>query len=328
MTFVDQQLGVKDEVTHNTPVTVDRFFEFESESITDSFGRTAGDPLRVGSYFERSDRWTGFYEGASGTIEMAMLSKGFGWWGKHLLGSSATTGPAETTVYTHTATQGPLVGDSFTCQITRPFNPSGTAQAFTYAGGKVTSWTISNDVDGNLMLSVDCDFASCATATATATASYPAGIVEPLTWAGGVVTIGGAATDITSFEVAVDNGLKTDSRYIRANTAKKEQVGDGKTGTFSFEADFDALTQRTRALAATTGAGQAQLIGTWSAPTLLGSTLFPKVVVTVDLGRFDTWEATNAGRGEAIMQSISGKIQYDGTDSGVTIAVSNGDTTA
>jgi hypothetical protein len=193
MGLTDWQLGVVDEVTYNTPVTVSRFFEFDSESIADDPRRVEGDPLRVGGEgVIRSDRSTPYYGGASGPVSMAVLTKGFGFWLKHMLGTEATTGPTETTVYTHTGTLGNLQGDSFTLQVNRPFNPTGTNQAITYSGGKIPEWTLSNNAEENLMLELTCDFASQVTGTALATASYPTSM-ENFTFAGGTVSIGGSA---------------------------------------------------------------------------------------------------------------------------------------
>ena len=48
MASMDHQIMVKDEVTYATAVTVDRTFEYDSESIEETYGRTEGDPLRVG----------------------------------------------------------------------------------------------------------------------------------------------------------------------------------------------------------------------------------------------------------------------------------------
>lgn len=327
MTSLDQQLMVKDEVTYATAVTVDRSFEIDSDGMTDAYGRTEGDPMRPGTFFKRSDRFTPYYAGGAGTFEMAVLTKGFGWWLKHLLGTSATTGPAETTVYTHTGTAGPLVGDFFTCQIVRPFHPSGTAQALTYAGCKVPKWSLANAVDGNLMLSVDVDACKVATATAVATFAPPAGM-ENLTWAGGVVTVGGSSFDVTEFSMECDNGLDVDRRQIRGSTDKKEPTGDGKTGSFSVTADFADLTARARAASLTAAGAVSQIIGTWTGPTLLGSTLFPRLVVTIPAPRFDTWEAPNAARGVGVMQSLSGDIRFDGTNSGITLAYSSADAVA
>lgn len=326
MAALDQQIMFADETTFGTPVTVTRAFEFNSESIGDDFGRTEGDPLRVGTYFKRADRTTPYYRGAAGTIQFDVLTKGFGFFLKHMLGSSATTGPTETTVYTHTGTVGDLLGKSFTCQVGRPFHPTGTVQAFTYEGGKITEWTLSNDVEGNLVLELNCDFQQVATGTALATASYPSAM-ENLTWAGGTLTVGGSQVDITEFNLTVNNGLNVDRRYISGSTDKKEQTGGRREGSFSITADFDSLTQRTRAAAATAAGTQAAIVGTWVGPTLLGTTIKPTFQVTVPVGEFDTWEAADSGP-EGIMQQLSGSVKYDGTNSSLTAVYKSADSTA
>ena len=73
MGLMDHQLGVVDESTYGTAVTVTRFFEYESENIAETYGRTEGDPLRVGSGFVRNDRFTPYFAGAAGTIQMTAL---------------------------------------------------------------------------------------------------------------------------------------------------------------------------------------------------------------------------------------------------------------
>jgi hypothetical protein len=327
MALTDWQLGVKSEVSYNTPLVVDRFYEFDSESIADDFRRTEGDPLRVGGEgVIRSDRSTPYYGGASGTVSMAMLTKSFGWWLTHMLGTETTTGPVETTVYTHTGTLGSLQGDSFTMQVNRPFNPTGTNQAFTFSGGKITEWTLSNNAEENLMLEANCDFASQTTGTALATASYPTGM-ENFTWAGGVVSIGGSAYDVTNFSVTCNNGMNVDRRQIRGVTAKKEPTTGRREVTFSLSADFDSLTQRNRAAATTRAATVAAISAVWTGPTLLGTTLFPTVQVDIPAARFDEWSGAVEGP-DAISQTLSGVGRWDGTNSAVTVTLKNADTTA
>lgn len=327
MGLTDWQLGVKSEVTYGTAVTVDRFFEFDSESITDDFRRTEGDPLRVGGEgVIRNDRFTPYFGGASGSVSMAVLTKGFGWWLTHMLGTEATTGPVETTVYTHTGTLGSLQGDSFTLQLNRPFNPAGTNQAFTYSGGKVTDWTLSNSAEANLMLEVNCDFAVQSTGVALATASYPTGM-ENLTWAGGVVTIGGAAYDVTDFSVTCSNAMNVDRRQIRGNTAKKEPTTGRREPGFSLTADFESLTQRNRVASLTRAGALAAISAVWTGPTILGTTLYPILQVDIPAGRFDSWSGSVEGS-DAINQQLSGVGRYDGTLSPVTVTIKNADTTA
>ena len=325
MGLLDHQLGVVNEVTYGTPVTVARFFEFNSEGIEDQIMRTEGDPLRVGTLVKRNDRFTPWYGGAAGPVQLDVMTKGFGYLLQHMLGAVATTGPAETVVYTHTGTVADTFGKSLTVQLNRPFSPAGTNQPFTYAGGKVTEWTLSNSVDANLVLDLGLDFASVDTSTGLAAASYPAGM-ENFTWAGGTLTIGGSAFDITEISIKGSNGLATDRRNIRANTAKKEPTAGRREIEFSCSADFDSLTQRNRAVANTRAGALAAIVAKWVGPTLLGSTIYPTVEVTIPAGRFDGWKGAIPGP-EAIKQELSGVGLYDGSASPVTIAYKTADAT-
>jgi hypothetical protein len=219
---LETQLGVKAESTWGTAVVVDRFYEFNSESITLETGRVESNALRASQRVQRSDRFTPYILGASGSIEMDVLSKGFGWWLEQCLGTIATGSLTDST-YTHTGTVGTLLAQGFTLQVNRPFHPAGTNQAFTYEGGKVAKWGFKSDVEGNLVFTADLVFETGITATALATASYPTGM-ENLTWAGGAVTVGGSAVPVTSFSVEVDNGQDTARHKIRSSTLRQEPV--------------------------------------------------------------------------------------------------------
>lgn len=325
MGALSHQLGVVDEVTYGTAVTVTRFYEYDSESIEETEGRTEGDPLRVGSGFVRSDRFTPYFAGAAGTIELPVLTKGFGFWLKHMMGGTATSSVSDS-VYTHTGTEGELYGKSFTCQVNRPFHPSGTNQAFTYSGGKVTEWTLQNAVDGNLMLSLGVDFAAVSTGVALASASYPTSM-DNFSWAGGVVTIGGVDYDVDEFALTVNNGLDVERRKIRQNTQKKEPTAGRREASFSIKADFDSLTQRARAHAATKADAVASLTATWVGPTLAGTSTYPEVTVTCPAVRFDAWKGSTTGP-QGIQQELSGVVRYDGSNSPITVTVKNTDSTA
>jgi hypothetical protein len=325
MGLMNFQLGAADESTYGTAVTPARFFEYESEDISESYGRTESDPLRTGSGIIRSDRFTPYFAGAAGTVQMSVMTKGFAYWFKHMLGGVATTGPVETSVYTHTATEGAIETKSFTLQVNRPFNPSGTDQAFTYRGGKITEWTLSNSVDGNLLLDLGMDFQQVSTATALATATYPTNM-DNLTWVGGVVTIGGTPLDVTEFSVKWSNGLNVDSRQIRGNADKKEPQRGPCELTFDLSAQFDTLANRNRAAATSRAGALAAIVATWTGPTLLGTTIFPQLQVTLPAARFDEWSGAVEGR-EAITQSLSGVGRWDGTSSPVSIVYKSADVT-
>ena len=70
------QLGVKAEATYGTGVTVDRFFEFDSESLAVEVGRVESSGIRAGTRAMRSDRRVPYVIGAGGSVEMMVLSKG------------------------------------------------------------------------------------------------------------------------------------------------------------------------------------------------------------------------------------------------------------
>lgn len=323
MGAMDHSLMVANESTYNTPVTVTRSFEYESESIEEQEGRTQGDPLRAGSGVVRSDRHTPYFMGASGSVELAVLTKGFGFWNRHLLGVN-TTGTVSDSVYTHTATEGELLGDSFTMQINRPFHPAGTNQAFTYAGCKIPSWALNNTVDGNLLMTLNIDAAQVSTATALATAAYPSSM-DNFSWAKGVVSIGGSDYDVTEIGIEWDNGMNVERRQIRGNTDKKEPTAGRRSGKVTIKADFESLTQRNRAHV--TARTTSQVIATWTGPTLAGVSAYPQFIATMPAIRWDAWKGATEGP-EGIEQELTGEILFDGTNSPITLAVKNTDSTA
>lgn len=315
MGAMDFQLGVIKEVTYGTPLTVTRFFEYNEPStpITPAVARTRGNPLRTGGRFRRGDRTVPYFDRASGTISLDVMDKGFGFWLEHMLGSVATTGAGP---YTHTATDGAINGKSFTAQFNYPFNPSATNQPFTFAGGKVNSWTLSNSVEGMLVCELECDFNSASTATALATASYPTSMTN-LSWAGGVITVGGTAVDVKEFSLQVNNNLDVNRRFIRGNTARKEPTTGQAELSFSLEAEFDTLTQYNRLVSTTLAGLQTQIVATWTSGA-------SSLVATIPLAEFDSLDF--AGDLGSINQSLSGSAGF-GASSAVTLAYTTTDTT-
>lgn len=300
---LNAQVGFAEEATHGVVAVPSRFTEFNSEGITASYARVESNGLRPGRLHRSESRFSTYLEGAEGDLEMEVGSKGFGIWLKHMLGQITTAPGAAGEVATHTATPASLAGKSLTVQVGRPFYTGATVQPFTYAGGKVTSWELSNSNDGNLMAKLSMDFATEDTATALAAASYPTGL-ETLSWVGGAVTIAGTAFDVMECSVSGENTLKTDRRYLRNNPAKKEQIGDGyREGEFSLTADFDSLTQRNRVAAATAAGASAEVRLKWEGKTLAGTT-FPSLELVL-AGRFDVFKA-NVGGPEAVTQEVTG----------------------
>lgn len=320
------QLGAKKETTYGTAVTVDRFFEFVSESIALETGRAESEGLRSGQRVARTDRFVPYILGAAGSVTIEPASKGFGFWLEHMLGTVATTGPTDS-AYTHTATVGDLWGKSFTLQVNRPLGPSGsTNQAFTWEGGKVTKWTLSCKTEGLLKFEVDLIFEDETTATALASASYPAS-TEALSWARADATIGGTAVPVTSWSVSCDNKLKTDRHFLASSTRRAQSAEEAmREITFSAECDWTDLTHYNRFRAETAAGTLASVVTTAKAPTLIGATTYPGVTVTMPLVRFDEPGPTVDGPG-LMMQTIGGKALTDGSQQPISVAYVTTDTT-
>lgn len=319
------QVGMKTETTYNTGVVVDHFYEFNSEGVKLAMNRVVSNGLRSGRRVVGSLQHQSIKIGADGPFMIDVPTKGFGAWLVHMLGTVATTGPVDSN-YTHTGTVGSLLGDSFTWQVNRPFNPSGTAQAFTYTGGKIASWEMGCDVNGLLAFTGTFDFADESTVTALATVSYPAG-ANVFTWAQGAITIAGAAAEISTFKVGANNALKTDRYYQRNSAVKKEPVENGlRTMTWSIGMDFTDLTQYNRFRDAINTNNEAAIVATYQGPVAHAGATLPSVVVTIPAARFDVADV-NIGGPDALTIALSGVATDNASASPVTIAYTTNDTT-
>lgn len=316
---LDQQFMVAKESVYGTPVTVTRGFGYDGDPmpIKPVFARTEGNPIRPGSRFRQGSRFVPYFDHAEGHVDLEVMNKGFGFWLEHMLGTVATTGVGP---FVHTGTEGTtsaLVGKGITAQFNAPFSPAQTNQAFTFGGGKVTKWSLGNTVDQMLLLGLDLWFNQYSTATALATYSEPATMTN-FAWTHGVITVAGSAFDITNFNLEVDNGYNLDRKQIRGNSAAKEPVPGVASGTWALEADFDTLAQFTRVAATAAATASVQVIATWTN----GADI---VTVTVPVARFDGFEF-GGDRGSST-QSLSGVVEWNGTNSPVTVAYTTADTT-
>lgn len=314
----DQHVGVVDEVTYGTPVLVTRFFEYISSSISGKYDRVEGEGQRSGSRLLRSDRFMPTAKGAEGDLKLEVLDKTFGFWLKHMLGQVATTGVGP---YVHTGTVADLRGKYFTLQQAVCAD-DGTLFPFTYQGGKVKSFELSNSVDQVLQLSLSLDFqkenaGSGAGALALATPTYVAGSAL-LTFLGGAVTVGGASFAVSDISIKGDNSLKTD-RWFLGNTKKEPLEENMREYTFELKGEFNNLTQYNRVLSVTAAGAVAGIVATWTSPTA-GSTL----VATIPAARFDEAPVVPDGA-KIVEQTLTGKILFDGTASPLTLAYTTAD---
>lgn len=331
MGALDHQLGIVDEATYGTSVTVTKFYEYNSADVDVPVGRTESAPLIKGNLFKRSDRFFPYVQGGTATVSLDVMTKGMAYWFKHMFGAAPnTSGPAETSVYTHTSVEGTSLigaaGGSFTLQVNKMFHPSGTAQAYTLAGCKITDWELKNTVDDNLSLDLTVDAQNVSTAVGLATASYPTAMY-PLTWAGGTLTIAATSVPITEISVKVSNNLAVDRRFISGSTLKKEPTPGYRECTWSIKCDFDSLTQYNRVVSATRAGAVAAISGTWNHDILLGTTLYPSLKVDIAAARFDDIKWDGGDASGMTSQELSGVGVFDSTNNTVKLTYQTADVT-
>lgn len=324
MTVLDTQFSTVDEVTYGTAVTTTRFFETEGvPDIHVDHQRAESAAKRSGTRVMRADRFAPYKTGAGGSVTMPVLTKGFGWWLKHMLGTVATSAPTDSN-YTHSGTVGSLLGDFFTAQVGRVFHPAGTVQAFTFEGCKVASWELSLDVDGLLMVTFDIDAEDESTAIATASPSYPSGALV-FSFAEAAVTFAAGAIELKDIKIACDNKLNTNRRFIRGSSLKKEPTEAAQREiTWEATAEFSDLTQYNRYRAALASDTYCAIVATFTGPIAHAGTTLPTLVVTIPASRFDKPDMSDD---EGMVQSMGGKALYDGTNSPITVAYKTSDAT-
>lgn len=316
------QLGVAAETTYGTGVTVDHFYEFNSESLALTIERIESAGLRANNRVLRSDRFVAGKKSVEGEIEAEIQSKGFGLLFKAALGASSISTPSGATLARlHRHTLADPYGQSYTIQVGRP-DTSGTVQPFTYTGCKVSEFSLTNSLDEFLVGNWTFDGQAETTGTALATASYSAS-TELLAWTGGVVNIASSAVAVvTDVEINVTTGIKTDRYTINSSPVKKEQIISEMTeisGTIT--AEFDSLTNYNRFVNGTL----AQIDCTWTGTTAIEGSTFPYVKVTMPKCRFDG--TTPAVEGPDVLTiEMPFKALYDGTNEAITLDYQTSDT--
>jgi len=325
MTTMDTQLGVVDEVTYGTPVTVTKFFEYNTWGVKLQQGRTVSAAMRPGGRTPHVERFEPYRIGAAGPFAMDVPTKGFGFWLKHMLGVVAT-GSIVDSNYTHTGTEGSLLGDMFTAQVNKPFHPAGTAQAHTYHGCKIPSWELACDIDGVLMFSGEIDAEDEDTSVALATASYPSDY-RVFSFVGASATIDTVAAEVRDVKFGATIPMNVDRRYLKGSSLKSEPTENGlRTYPFSFLVDHSSLANYDIFRAAARVDTTMAIVATFNGAVAHGGTTLPSLVVTIPLGRVDTCDHDIAGPA-GLVDAISGVAMWDGSASPITIAYTSTDAT-
>lgn len=235
------QFGMVDEATFGQSPTVNRFLEFNNETIAQTVERIDSSGLRAGRRVQRSTQWAPGKKNVTGDVEFEVQQQGMGLLLKHCLGTVTSSQPSAgsaPTVWEHKFVVGPLDGKSFTCQIGRG-DVGGTVRAFTYAGCKISKWDLSVAVDSSVLLKTTIDGISETTGVALATAAYSAQPF-PLVWTGGTITLpGGATGNISKFDLSGDNGQDVSRWFMGASPATKKEQLESTLRAYSGSVDIE-----------------------------------------------------------------------------------------
>jgi len=315
------QLGVKAESVYGTPVVVDRFYEFNNESMKVDEAKVYSMGLGRGR-FQRGDRVKSYIKSAAGSVELDVLNKSFGLLFQHALGQDTITGAAANK--THTIIPDALAqqGKSLTLQVGRP-DSGGTVRAFTYEGVKIIGFELKCGIDEVLKVTFDLDAQTVLTATGLATASWVA-TQEAFVFSEGVLTLGGVTiATIKSFSLKYAAALNTERRGL-GNT-KLEPVANGEaTIEMTVDAEFDDLVQYAAFVAGT----QVAALLTFTTTTVIPTTAVAySLTVNIPAMEYTAADANVSGP-DVLAENLVLKGLDDGVNAPITLAYVTSDAAA
>jgi hypothetical protein len=141
---VNSQFGFKKETTWGTAVTVDKFYEFESESLSLNREYYDGVGLRADTTFSPSARMKALKRTAGGDLTMSVPYKNFGAIVDQMVTGTVTPVVVNGTgfISTFNVGLGAAPTKSATLQVNKPYSTS-TDVAFTYPGSMITAASFS-----------------------------------------------------------------------------------------------------------------------------------------------------------------------------------------
>ena len=225
------QVGWKSEATPGTAVVVDTFQPFRSESIKQNIEYLDTQTVSARKVLRLTKQGSKTVEGSLTTelpnTDIAELLA-------HMFGGVAfATG-------VHTFTPDDLTGKALTLQVGRPAS-TGTVHAFTYAGCKVASWSLSASVGDIATLEVSVVGMTETTATELASAAYDADW-QPYVFTEASLSVAGSpVATVKDLTLSGDNAIETRVRLGSGTSKEPLEIGlrtyDGTVVT-----DFDDLT--------------------------------------------------------------------------------------
>lgn len=338
----DCSFGFKVESTYGTGVTVDRFHEFLSESITQDNEYLDSEGLRVGGIGTDLNRRTLGKVMAGGSYELEWVTRGLGTLLQAMLGQNTST-LRTGSVYQQVAT--PLTTDpmpAYTLQKGIPPVGGGTTLAHTFLGSVVDSWKLSCQSGEVLTAEIDWVCKEMVTATAYASPSYVASpkmfayshlalsigvngthtLTVPTATAVGSTT-GTALTNVNSIEFTGSNNVD-DGGFNSGGAGKRSRrpvYGPREFGG-SLTAEFDAVTLRDYYLAQ----NDLHMVATWTSDQDNGFGASAALQVVIPSLRLEG-KVPSSNAGDVIEQDIDFTAGRTSSASTIYVVAVTADTT-
>ncbi|WP_125777193.1 phage tail tube protein [Antribacter gilvus] len=300
-TQLDCSIGLKKETTYGTPVTVDQFLEFESESLNRTAEFAQGEGMRVGSRIPLANRNFLGREQVDGDINLVATTKALGGILEAAFGTVTNTPvPTQAGVFqqVHTpATTDPL--PSYTIQKGVPPVGGGATVPLTFAGMMCNQIQFSADPGGLLQIGTTWTGREVLlTGTPYAAPSYPAGL-DVFSFVHGAIVLGGTVTaatadalasggtvlgNIRSFSLQWNQGLDDNVPTLGAQgrRSRRNVVGRGELSG-SITAEFTD----TSLLTAQMNRSNLALLLTFTHTSTIGTSANPVVQIHVPVVKLD-----------------------------------------
>ena len=316
-TFLDNQFGMKEEVTFGTAVVPDRFYLFTDSAHSDGKSVVQGVGLKPGARVAQSARRTIPYRSAAGSLGTEVPTKGMGVMWKACMGSGTST-LVSAGLYQQVFSFADVM-PSYTVQY--GVWDGTNVSPYTYSGCQMGSWSLNCPEGAIVAMSVNWVGKALVTTGAVAedtdphtaplytfahAAFYVGGtLTAPTTTVMGSVT-GSALATVKNFSLSVDNALKDGPQVGGLPTARKPGLR-AITGTVNVE--YDGNTLRDAIIADTS----LVLVVTLTNGTDVLQVIVPEARLN---GNLPTANGS---------ERISHDLAFEGLTSGLTVAVRTAD---
>jgi hypothetical protein len=301
------QFGYITETTVGTLVTVNKFLPVNSAPIGTEIEPNDSMGIRAGRLVTAA--WKQGKRTVSGTVEMDLWNADVASMFKHMFGAvSVATNGAQ---HDYTYTPDDHSGLSFSSQVGVP-DINGVVRPRTFAGCKVTGWSIGAEAGSLCTLSLDIAAMTSTNGVSLAAASYDSAL-EPFVFTEAFLLLAGSTTDVvSSFELTCESGM-TDRFRIGTPWSREYKQNGFREFSGSITKDFESEAQYNR-----------YMNGDEAALVFLFDNGTDELRITANV-RFNAGDPTLEGP-EIIEEPVEFKVVSATNDAaGITAVLTNGD---